>query len=50
MGILDKEFIRQFITNDEKFIKDTKGKDIKKSLEAERQARLAKVRKMRGMK
>ena len=29
MGILDKEFIRQFITNDEKFIKDTKGKDIK---------------------
>ena len=28
MGILDKEFIRQFITNDEKFIKDAKGKDI----------------------
>ena len=28
----------------------SKGKDIKKSLEAERQARLAKVRKMRGMK
>jgi hypothetical protein len=33
MGILDKEFIRQFITNDEKFIKDTKGKDIEIKLE-----------------